>query len=310
MGTIVKALMTLSVVVLAVGCGSPPTARADAAKGRVAALAAEAEIHAPAAYAEAQRVVAQLNAEMAEQAGGFAPFRSYDTTNELIAAVEAAAEKLATTIEAEKRLSGDNDRLAVETQRAIAELRGSLDERVSARRPSDQASSWQSDLDAAEASFKEGERLRASGQHAEAQAAFTRASEAVSRARTSMAAHEVEVKEREAAAAPAARGEVTLSRSVLADGTRLSTGSYRLELRDQGPSSDGIRPGRWIEFVRNGKVAGRALAVVVPDAEIGQVAAVPGPRNGIRIAELQGGEYIRVWLHRQGVNYLIHLPVR
>lgn len=65
---------------------------------------------------------------------------------------------------------------------------------------------------------------------------------------------------------------------------------------------------RWIEFVSSGKVAGRALAVVVPDSEIGEIAATPGPRNETRIAELKGGEYVRVWMNRQGVNYLIHLP--
>ena len=87
MGTIAKALITLSVAVWAAGCSDPPTARVDAAKARVAALAAEAETYAPAAYAEAQQAVARLDAELAEQAGGFALFRSYETTNEFVAAV-------------------------------------------------------------------------------------------------------------------------------------------------------------------------------------------------------------------------------
>jgi len=59
MGTIAKALITLSVAVWAAGCSDPPTARVDAAKARVAALAAEAETYAPAAYAEAQQAVAR-----------------------------------------------------------------------------------------------------------------------------------------------------------------------------------------------------------------------------------------------------------
>lgn len=42
MGTIAKALITSSVAVWAAGCSGPPTARVDAAKARVAALAAEA----------------------------------------------------------------------------------------------------------------------------------------------------------------------------------------------------------------------------------------------------------------------------
>ncbi len=312
MGTIAKALITLSVAVWAAGCSEPPTARADAAKARVAALAAEAQTYASAAYAEAQQAVARLDAELAEQAGGFAPFRSYGTTNEFVAAVEASAEKLATAIEAGKqRLSGETDRLAGETQRGLSEVRQSLDALSSARRPPEQASGWQTDLAAAEASLEEAERLRASGQHAEAQQALRRASEAASRVRTSVAAHEAEVLEaREETAARMARGDVTLSRSVLADGKPLRPGIYRLVLRDEGPASEGTRPGRWIEFASDGNVAGRALAVVVPDAEIGEIAAAPGPRNETRIAELKGGEYVRVWLNRQGVNYLIHLPVR
>lgn len=311
MGTIAKALITLSVAVSAAGCSDPPTARVDAAKARVAALAAEAKTYAPAAYAEAQQAVARLDAELAEQAGGFAPFRSYETTNEFVAAVEASAEKLATAIEAGKqRLSGETDRLAGETQRGLSEVRQSLDALSSARRPPEQASGWQTDLAAAEASLEEAERLRASGQHAEAQQALRRASEAANRVRTSIAAHEAEVMEaQEEAAARTARGDVTIPRSVLVDGKPLPAGTYRLELRDEGPPSEGMRPGRWIEFVRNGKVAGRALAVVVPDAEIGEIAATPGPRNEVRVDHLKGGEYIRIWLNRQGVNYLIHMPM-
>ena len=113
----------------------------------------------------------------------------------------------------------------------------------------------------------------------------------------------------EGAAARMARGDVTIPRSVLVDGKPLPAGTYRLELRDEGPPSEGMRPGRWIEFARNGKVAGRALAVVVPDAEIGEIAATPGPRNELRVDHLKGGEYIRIWLNRQGVNYLIHMPM-
>jgi hypothetical protein len=33
------------------------------------------------------------------------------------------------------------------------------------------------------------------------------------------------------------------------------------------------------------------------------------PRNEVRVDHLKGGEYIRVWLNRQGVNYLIHMPM-
>ncbi len=73
MGTIAKALITLSVAVWAAGCSEPPTARADAAKARVAALAAEAQTYASAAYAEAQQAVARLDAELASRLMGLRP---------------------------------------------------------------------------------------------------------------------------------------------------------------------------------------------------------------------------------------------
>ncbi len=310
MSTIAKALITLSVVAWVAGCSAPPTARVDAAKARVAGLAAEARTYAPAAYAEAQQLVARLDAELAEQAGGFSAFRTYGTTNELVSAVEASAEKLATAIEAGKqRLSGETARLAGETQQGLSEVRQSLDALSGVRHPPEQASGWQTELAAAEASLEEAGRLRASGQHAEAQQALRRASEAANRVRTSIAGHEAEVMEaQEAAAARRARGDVTIPSSVLVDGKPLPAGTYRLERRDEGPPSEGMSRGRWIEFVRNGKVAGRALAVVVPDADIGQIAATPGPRNEVRVDHLKGGEYTRIWLNRQGVNYLIHMP--
>ena len=66
--------------------------------------------------------------------------------------------------------------------------------------------------------------------------------------------------------------------------------------------------GRWVEFVREDEVAGRGLAVVIADADINEVEKSPGPRNEARVMELREGEYVRVWLNRDGVNYLLHLP--
>ena len=66
---------------------------------------------------------------------------------------------------------------------------------------------------------------------------------------------------------------------------------------------------RWVEFVRGGKVVGREVATIVPQAEIGLVQKdTPPARNGAKVETLKGGDYVRVWINRGGNHYLIHLP--
>lgn len=113
----------------------------------------------------------------------------------------------------------------------------------------------------------------------------------------------------EASTPTLAPGQVALQRSVNVDGKRLSAGTYTLRLADEAPVKNAaIRAGRWVEFVSNGSVSGRALAVVIPEDEISEVASSSYPRNEAWVAELRGGEYVRVWLHRDGMHYLLHLP--
>jgi hypothetical protein len=65
-----------------------------------------------------------------------------------------------------------------------------------------------------------------------------------------------------------------------------------------------------VEFLRGGTVAGREVASVVPNAEISAVANGPVPGMGSKRVELlKGGEYLRVWMARSGMHYLVHLRV-
>jgi len=106
-------------------------------------------------------------------------------------------------------------------------------------------------------------------------------------------------------------GTVRLGRSLLANGQKLAPGTYQLRL-----STDAVTPvagqaesEAWVEFVRGGKVAGRELASVVPDADIKTVAKGAGLGPGqSRVEMLKEGQYWRVWLRKGATHYLIHLP--
>jgi hypothetical protein len=113
-------------------------------------------------------------------------------------------------------------------------------------------------------------------------------------------------------------GTITLPKAVTADGKPLARGRYTVRLTAQAaqPTVAGQLPdlNRWVEFVQGGTVKGREIVSIVPADEVAQT--VPGPdletgkapRAAIKVQELKGGEYVRVWIARQGVQYLIHLP--
>ncbi len=109
---------------------------------------------------------------------------------------------------------------------------------------------------------------------------------------------------REEEAARRARGEITIPSAVLADGEELAAGMYLLRLADDGPESSA----RWVEFVSGDSVAGRGLAVVISDDEMSEVSESGMLRNEARVEVLKEADYVRVWLNRDGVNYLVHLP--
>ena len=117
----------------------------------------------------------------------------------------------------------------------------------------------------------------------------------------------------EDAATRAVRGGFDLPRRAYATGQPLEPGPYRVGLTDElAPIVDQEPPTttRWVEFLHkeDGAIAGRALAIVVPDSEIEEIAVDWVPRNQVRVDELLGGDYVRVWLNRSGSSYLVHMP--
>ena len=107
-------------------------------------------------------------------------------------------------------------------------------------------------------------------------------------------------------------GMVSLSKSVMADGALLPAGKYDLRLspekvltgRGQSAESE-----KYVLFIRDGKIFGREIATVVPESEIGNIVKSPAPKPGSsKVETLKGGDYLRVWVNKDGLNYLINLP--
>lgn len=113
-----------------------------------------------------------------------------------------------------------------------------------------------------------------------------------------------------------ALGSVTIPRAVTADGKALPRGTYQVRLTPQAasPEAKGAAPNleRWVEFVQAGQVKGREVVSIVPAGEVKDL--MPGPdagravTNAAKVELLKGNDYLRVWINRRGVNYLIHLP--
>ena len=115
-------------------------------------------------------------------------------------------------------------------------------------------------------------------------------------------------------AGEASLGSVSVPRSVMADGKALKAATYQVRLTAQAasPVVAGQSMERWVEFVQAGKVVGREVVSIVPAAEAKDLQ--PGPdapastRTGSKVEMLKGNEYLRVWINRAGVGYLIHMP--
>lgn len=110
-------------------------------------------------------------------------------------------------------------------------------------------------------------------------------------------------------------GSVRIPRAVKADGKELKAGTYQVRLTAQAasPAVPGQTMERWVEFLQGGKVAGREVVSIVPNSEMKDLMPGPdsgkGPGSGARVEMLKGNDYLRVWIARNGVNYLIHFPV-
>ena len=107
-------------------------------------------------------------------------------------------------------------------------------------------------------------------------------------------------------------GSIRLTQAVMADGKVLPAGTYQVRLtNDQPTPAAGESPGgeRWLEFVKNGTVAGREVATVVSADEINTIVKGPQPKaNASRVDLLKGGDYVRVWINRGGTNYILNMP--
>jgi len=113
-------------------------------------------------------------------------------------------------------------------------------------------------------------------------------------------------------------GTVTIPRAVTADGKPLAKGTYTVRLTAQAaqPTVAGQLPdlNRWVEFVQGKTVKGREVVSIIPPDEIAQTQPGPdlepgkAPQAAVKVQMLKGNEYLRVWISRAGVQYLIHLP--
>ena len=114
------------------------------------------------------------------------------------------------------------------------------------------------------------------------------------------------------AGAQTALGTIHLGQAVLANGKPLPAGTYRVQLTgdDLKPAAGQSPSGeRWVEFVQGARTVGREVATIVSDSEITAIAEGPRPKvNSSRVDTLKGGDYVRVWINRGGVNYIINMP--
>jgi hypothetical protein len=108
-------------------------------------------------------------------------------------------------------------------------------------------------------------------------------------------------------------GTVRLTQAVLVDGKPVAAATYQVRLTSDQPTvavGESLGAERWVEFVKDGKVAGREVATVIPASDIGTIAKGPQPKaNASRVDLLKGGDYVRVWINRAGTNYLINMPL-
>jgi len=70
---------------------------------------------------------------------------------------------------------------------------------------------------------------------------------------------------------------------------------------------------RWVEFLQGGQVKGREVVSIIPANEMKDLNStnklgLKDVKEGSRVEMLRGDDYLRVWIHNGGVNYLIHLP--
>ena len=303
-------LIIWGLVVLVSACAEAPTATVDAARARVDAVAAEGQVYAPQEYAAALDAVGRLDAELQAQNDRSALTRSYDRVSELAAEVETAADTVEAAIAEEKeRLQTEIRGLVSDAEAALDDARPAIDDL-----DDEDAAGLRADVEDVESALAAVESDLQAGEYAAAHQAAQSALSAASDIGSSLAAlAAAEEAVDEDAVTRAVRGGFDLPRRAYAIGQPLEPGPYRVRLTDDSaPVVDQEPPTttRWVEFLHeeDGSIAGRALATVVPDSEIDEIAVDWVPRNQVRVDELLGGDYVRVWLNRSGSSYLVHLP--
>lgn len=110
-----------------------------------------------------------------------------------------------------------------------------------------------------------------------------------------------------------ALGSVRIGRGAMADGKALAAGTYQVRVTAQEAKPEAIGTTepleRWVEFTQRGDVKGREVVSIVPNAEVKEVVKDPPPRAGsYKVQHLVGGDYMRVWVNKEGNHYLIYLP--
>jgi hypothetical protein len=306
--SLITTLVGLSFTVWIAGCADPPALQVDTLRAQLDAVAADAQTYAPDAFKAAGAAVDAYQAELTAQQSRFAMMRSYEDAEKLGTAADTAVKQVQPAIDAEKQ------RLRSETERMLADAKNALDAAQTGlgELPKKQAAELEpavtsatESVDAVNATLAGGDLMAA---HRDASAALDAAKNAGAPVAT--AVEEMEAA-RQAAAERRAKGLIDLPRAVMADGTRLAAGSYEVRVTDQqAPPVAGQGAERWVEFVRGGKVAGRALAIVMAKAEMNDVAKSAEPGTGeARVEVLKSNDYVRVWLNRGGTYFLVHLPV-
>jgi hypothetical protein len=109
-------------------------------------------------------------------------------------------------------------------------------------------------------------------------------------------------------------GTVHIPRGVKANGQALAAGTYQVRLTPDtaSPVAKGATASleRWAEFIKGGKVAGREVMTIVPQADVPKIQKDTPPRPGTATVQaLKGGDYIRVWINRAGNYYLVYFAV-
>jgi len=118
-----------------------------------------------------------------------------------------------------------------------------------------------------------------------------------------------------AAQSPAARSDVLaqvrIPTTVRANGQMLSSGTYDLRLGGKEEDRTGVTDAQQpVEFVDGGAVVARDVAEILRDTDLPAVGASAQPAaSGVRVDLLKGGEFLRISVKRDGIRYLIHLPV-